>query len=154
MRKKITLILILFFAFLILTVLLISVYHLTRKQNRVCFKNNCFDVELAITQEEQMQGLMFRRSLDKNKGMLFIFNEEGLASFWMKNTLIPLDIIWINKNKEVVFINENTQPCKQDPCPSISPDKKARYVLEINDGISKEIGLKVGDSMEIYLNKK
>jgi hypothetical protein len=150
MNKKLIFIIIILVAILAI----IFVIQKNKKQGQVCFKNNCFDVELAITQEEQMQGLMFRRSLDKNKGMLFIFNEEGLASFWMKNTLIPLDIIWINKNKEVVFINENTQPCKQDPCPSISPDKKARYVLEINDGISKEIGLKVGDSMEIYLNKK
>jgi hypothetical protein len=125
-----------------------------QKQDKICFKNNCFEVELAITDEEQMLGLMFRKSLDQNRGMLFVFREEGMHSFWMKNTFIPLDIIWINKQTEIIFISENTQPCHQDTCPSIAPDKKAKYVLEINGGISKEIGLKVGDSAEIYLNQK
>jgi len=111
-------------------------------------------VELAITQEEQVLGLMFRKSLDRNKGMLFFFDEEGEHSFWMKDTLIPLDIIWINQNGEVVFISENTQPCQENICPFISTDKKAKYVLEINAGISKEIDLKVGDKLEINLNRK
>jgi len=128
-------------------------YWRSQRQRKVCFKNNCFDVELAITDEEQMQGLMFRKSLARNRGMLFIFKEEEMSSFWMKNTLIPLDIIWINENKEAVFISENTQPCKEDSCFSIAPDKKAKYVLEINAGISKEIGLKVGDRLEININE-
>jgi len=68
--------------------------------------------------------------------------------------LIPLDIIWINSSNEVVFLNENTQPCKENTCPVISTDKKAKYVLEINAGISKEIGLMVGDRLEINLNKR
>ena len=128
-------------------------YWRSKRQGKVCFKNNCFGIELAITDEEQMQGLMFRKSLDKNKGMLFVFSGEGEYTFWMKNTLIPLDIIWINENKEVIFISENTQPCKEDPCPSVAPDKEAKYVLEINAGISKEIGLKIGDRLEININE-
>lgn len=118
------------------------------RRSRVCFENNCFNVELARTREEQAQGLMFRQSLGRDRGMLFIFTEEGMYNFWMKNTLIPLDIIWINENKEVVFISENTQPCEKDPCPLFNPDKKAKYVLEINEGVSKEIGLKVGDRLD------
>lgn len=121
-----------------------------RGRNRVCFKDNCFEVELAKTDEERMLGLMFRKSLGQNRGMLFIFPEEGIYSFWMKNTRIPLDIIWINENKDVVFISEHTQPCKEDFCPSITPPEKAKYVLEINGGVSKEIGLGVGDSVELY----
>ena len=124
------------------------------KKNQVCFKNNCFEVELAITQEEQMRGLMFRKSLAKNRGLLFIFQEEGFESFLMKDTLIPLDIIWINLNNEVVFISENTQPCKEDPCPSVTSDKKTKYILEINGGISKEIGLGVGDKVEMNFSGK
>ena len=141
----------LIFILLILILLLGAIFFIKRnkKQNQVCFKNNCFEVELAKTTGEQRRGLMFRKFLDKNRGMLFIFNGEGDYPFWMKNTLVPLDIIWINENKEVVFISENTQPCKEDPCPLISPDKKAKYVLEINAGISKGIGLKVGDRLEI-----
>lgn len=124
-----------------------------RRKGRVCFKDNCFEVELARTREEQAQGLMFRQSLSRDKGMLFIFPGEGIYSFWMKNTLIPLDIIWINENKEVVFISENILPCEKDPCPLFGPDKKANYVLEINGGVSKEIGLKVGDKVESDISK-
>ena len=142
------------FLIIILAVIMgLFFYWRNKRQGRVCFKNNCFEVELSITNEEQMLGLMFRKSLGKNKGMLFVFEKEGGSSFWMKNTLIPLDIIWINENKEVVFISENTQPCKEDSCFSIAPDKKAKYVLEINAGISKEIGLKVGDRLEININE-
>ena len=62
-------------------------------------------------------GLMFRENMDSDRGMLFIFEKEGEYPFWMKNTLIPLDIIWINKDKEVVFISENAQPCEEGkPC--------------------------------------
>ena len=66
----------------------------------------------------------------------------------MKNTLIPLDIIWINANNEVVFISENTIPCEKDFCPSIEPVREAKYVLEINGGLVEKIGLKIGDKLE------
>ena len=92
---------------------------------------------------------MFRESLGFNKGMLFIFDKEGEHPFWMKNTLISLDIIWINQNKEIVFISENAQPCRKDPCRVIEPAEKAKYILEISGGISKEIGLSVGDKVSI-----
>ena len=90
---------------------------------------------------------MFRENLEQDKGMLFIFQEEGEYSFWMKNTLIPLDIIWINQNKEVVFIKKNFEPCTQEVCPSVKPDKKAKYVLELNVGTVEQIGLKIGDKI-------
>lgn len=119
--------------------------------NEVCFKNNCFKVELAVTPEEQKQGLMFRKNLKQNEGMLFVFKEEGEHPFWMKDTLIPLDIIWINQNKEVVFMSENTQPCSENHCASINPDKKAQYVLELKGGRVRDIGLKIGDKMDIKI---
>ena len=82
----------------------------------VCFGNppagGCFQVELARTESERDQGLMYRKELDKNKGMLFIFDKEGIYPFWMKNTLIPLDMIWIDSNNKIVFIAQNVQPCK------------------------------------------
>jgi hypothetical protein len=142
------------FIILILIAGLIFIIYNRERKDRVCFKNNCFEVELAITHEEQMSGLMFKKSLDKDKGVLFVFPEEGEYSFWMKNTSIPLDIIWIDQNGEVVFISENTQPCQENTCPVISTDKKAKYVLEINAGVSKGISLKVGDKLEINLNRK
>lgn len=111
----------------------------------------CFFVELAKTQAEREKGLMFRSRLDTDKGMLFIFNGEGTYPFWMKNTLIPLDIIWIDKNYKVAYVAESAQPClpaeagKQEACPLIIPPANSNYVLEINAGISKKIGLKPGD---------
>lgn len=119
------------------------------KQNQVCLEKNCFFVELAVTPEEREKGLMFRENLDSDKGMLFIFEEEGRHGFWMKNTLIPLDIIWINDNKEAVFISKNTQPCEENHCPVIKPTENARYVLEINGGLSEKIGLSVRDKVYI-----
>jgi len=121
------------------------------KENQVCFKNNCFEVELARTTTERNRGLMFRESLNQDKGMLFIFDREGEYPFWMKNTLIPLDIIWINENKEVVFISENTQSCEKDPCPSVNPGKNAEYVLELNGGTAQKIGLNIGDTLDFKL---
>ena len=114
---------------------------------RVCFKKNCFSIELALTPEERACGLMFREYLNKDEGMLFVYEEERKYSFWMKNTVIPLDMIWINNDKEVVFIAKNVQPCRQDSCPVIYPDRKALYVLELNAGLSDDINLKVGDKM-------
>ncbi len=66
--------------------------------DQVCFKNKCFVVELAQTIAEQSRGLMFRDHLDSNKGMLFVFDSSAIYNFWMKNTEIPLDIIWLDKN--------------------------------------------------------
>jgi len=115
------------------------------QNNQVCFKQNCFAVELAKNYAEQEKGLMNRTQLDSNKGMLFIFNSEGVYPFWMKNTLIPLDMIWMDANNKIVFIAQNVQPCKTLICPVTTPTGKAKYVLEINAGISSDIGLKVGD---------
>ena len=127
--------------------------HDKAKQNQVCFKNYCFNVEKAITPKERINGLMFRKKLGDKNGMLFIFEKQETHSFWMKNILIPLDIIWIDKNRKIVFINENTQPCKDSFCPSINPDKKAKYILEINAGITKKIGLAIGDQLKIEYSK-
>jgi len=124
---------------------------------KVCFKKNCFEVELAITSTQRALGLMNRSSLDQNKAMLFIFPDEGRHGFWMKNTLIALDIIWISKDKKVVYINKNTPPCEsaspelqrgeQEPCLSYRPDQSALYVLEINAGLAEKIGLQIGDKI-------
>ena len=135
---------------MILVILLLSLILIGNKnQNRVCFKNYCFKVELAKTEKERDRGLMFRKNLDSDKGMLFIYEKEGIYPFWMENTLIPLDIIWIDQNKEVVFINENSQPCQNNyPCPLINLDKNAQYVLEINGGMAEKIGLKIGAKID------
>ncbi|MCK5044376.1 DUF192 domain-containing protein [Candidatus Parcubacteria bacterium] len=116
-----------------------------KKENQVCFKKHCFSVELAETSAERSKGLMFREQLDEDKGMLFVFPAEQEASFWMKNTLIPLDIIWFNENKEVLFIKKDAQPCGTDKCLSINSGVEAQYILELNAGVADEIGLIIGD---------
>lgn len=114
--------------------------------SRVCFGSKCFQVELALTPEQQTIGLMNRTHLDADKGMLFVFSQEGVYPFWMKNTLIPLDMIWMDSNQTVVFIGRNEQPCGLLECPSINLGVPARYVLEVNGGTADRTGLSDGDS--------
>lgn len=124
----------------------------TRKENKnisqVCFKNKCFNVEIADSLEEREKGLMNREYLDLDSGMLFLFDKKSRYSFWMENTLMPLDVIWIDESKKIVFIKENALPCKTENCELLTPGKEALYVLEINGGIVEKIGLKVGDVAE------
>lgn len=116
--------------------------------SEVCITQNCFMVEVADDGEERSIGLMFRESLEGDRGMLFVFDVSSEHSFWMKNTLIALDMIWINEGKEVVFIKEGAQPCEVENCPSYSPESDALYVLEINSGKVSELGISVGDLVE------
>ncbi|MCC4771829.1 hypothetical protein FXV91_17150 [Methanosarcina sp. DH2] len=116
---------------------------------QVCIKDSCFSVEIAATQFQRQYGLMDREYLDPDRGMLFVFEKEGNHYFWMKNTLIPLDIIWINSSQDIVYIERNAQPCTPDFCPSIDPGKNASYVLEINGGLSDKYGINVGDKVNI-----
>lgn len=141
-----------------LAVLLISAFFIFSAQEKkyeygsACFKDNCFSVEIPLTDESISRGLMFREHLDADRGMLFVFDRPDVYPFWMKNTLIPLDIIWINESMDVVFISRNTQPCKAVICNDIVPDKKAVYVLEINGGIADAIGLMEGEKIIIEKN--
>jgi uncharacterized membrane protein (UPF0127 family) len=93
-----------------------------------------YRVEVARTPEEQAQGLMFRESLPEKTGMIFLFSDRGVHRFWMKNTMIPLDMIWMDAAGRVLFISADTPPCKADPCPSYGPDSPAASVLEIAGG--------------------
>ncbi len=120
------------------------------KNQTVCFEENCFNVEIASTKEERLQGLKNKESLSEKEGMLFIYSEEKERSFWMKGVSFPLDIIWVNKDREVVFIKENAQPCQRD-CPKISPGEKAKYVLEVRGGICQKKGIGIGDKLQFGL---
>jgi len=112
----------------------------------VCIKYTCIQAEVVSAFAERGKGLMFRESLAKNKGMLFIFEKEGLYSFWMKNMRFPLDIIWLDLNKKIVDIKENVSPCGES-CETLSPGNKAKYVLEVNAGFTKRNKIKVGESV-------
>jgi uncharacterized membrane protein (UPF0127 family) len=101
-----------------------------------------FTLEVADTPDKQTKGLMFRRELPSSEGMIFIYESEKINSMWMKNTYIPLDMIFLDKDKKVVGILENVPPLTLD---SRRVDKPSRYVIELNAGTVKEVGLKVGD---------
>jgi uncharacterized membrane protein (UPF0127 family) len=108
------------------------------------------DIEIVDEEPERIRGLMDRFTLPENAGMLFIFPQEELRSFWMKNTYISLDIIYINKNKEIVSIQKYTQPQTTSSIPS---DKPAKFVLEVNAGFSDKYMLQTGDKIEFIATK-
>jgi uncharacterized protein len=122
--------------------------HLPAGVRDVCFGPSCVKAELALTDLEHMRGLMGRKSLPPDAGMLFVFDEEGVYPFWMKDTLIPLDMVWLDSNLEVVHI-AHALPCTQDPCGVYDPGKRARYVLEVNGGYAQEKGIAVGEKATI-----
>jgi hypothetical protein len=108
-----------------------------------------YDVEVARTPEEQAQGLMFRESLPPRTGMIFVFTDGGAHHFWMKNTMIPLDIIWMDAKGKVVFVSAHTPPCKSDPCPTYGPDVPAPIVLEIAGGMAAKEEIKAGTTLKL-----
>ncbi|MFH1441384.1 MAG: DUF192 domain-containing protein [Candidatus Omnitrophota bacterium] len=122
---------------------------------KVCINKVCIGVELADTPEKRQLGLMFRKRLDVNKGMLFIFEQEGAYSFWMKNMNFSLDLIWIGQDDKVVDVRCNILPCN-DLCESIIVEKPAKYVLEVNAGFVRKNSIKQGDKIKFLpaLEKK
>ncbi len=107
--------------------------------------------ELALNPQEWIKGLMFRESIPDDYGMLFVFKEPDYHYFWMKNTLVPLDIAWLNEKKVIIYIKENCKPCKEKECESFGPNLKAKYVLEVKAGFFKKHNIKVGDRLYFYL---
>lgn len=103
-----------------------------------------FTVEMATDWSQQERGLMFRRSLAPNAGMLFDFGKEQETSFWMKNTLIPLDMLFIKANGTIARIAANAKPLSEESIPSYEP---VRAVLEIAGGRAAELGLRPGDKV-------
>jgi len=103
-----------------------------------------FTVEVARSPEEQAQGLMFRNSVPPDGGMIFPYEPPVQVSFWMKNTLVPLDMVFIGPDGKIGRIAANTVPMSLDPVPSIDP---VSAVLEIAGGRAAELGIKEGDKV-------
>ena len=110
-----------------------------------------FDVEIADDDFERQTGLMNRHSMEDSQGMLFVFDDENFRSFYMKNTYIPLDLIYLDKDGKIVSFQLNAQPLGESSLPSNSP---AKYVLEINAGLAEQFGLQVDDQMIFSLINK
>ena len=104
-------------------------------------------VEIASDDATREQGLMYRDQLPNDRGMVFFFPKAGNYPFWMKNTLIPLDMLWIDDQKKIVHVEKNVPPCKADPCPSYDPGAFATYVLEVAAGVAGRHGLANGQPL-------
>jgi uncharacterized membrane protein (UPF0127 family) len=102
------------------------------------------DIEIADDDQQRELGLMMRRSLKEDNGMFFIFPFETIQAFWMKNTIIPLDIIYVNAQNEIVKIYKNTVPYSEKSLPS---EKPSLYVVEVNGGYTDKHGIKEGDKI-------
>lgn len=103
-----------------------------------------FQVELAVTPAEQARGLMFREDLPRLSGMLFVYPRESDVSFWMRNTLIPLDMIFVDDGGRILRVHENAVPGDETPIPAGAP---TLAVLEINGGAARRLGLGPGDEL-------
>jgi uncharacterized protein len=110
-------------------------------------KELTFQVEVADTPAKRELGLQYRRDLAADRGMIFLFPGESEHSFWMKNTPIPLDMIFISKDRQIVGIVEQAIPFSTD---SRSVPGASQFVLEINGGLSKRYGIKAGDSVRFH----
>ena len=104
-------------------------------------------VEIADSPDELARGLMGRTTLGENRGMLFVFPDEELLSFWMKNTLIPLSIAYMDSDGRIVDL-QDMKPLDDDP-PHYVSTEPAKYALEVNQGFFEERGVKVGDRAEL-----
>lgn len=118
---------------------------------RVTFPNGkTIVVEIERSTAELMKGMMFRDSLAEDRGMLFVNPQEDFYAYWMYQTRIPLDIIWMDRGHRIVEVSPNTPPCTTDAlhCPKYGGTEKSSYVLEINAGQAAKNGLKVGDVLQ------
>jgi uncharacterized membrane protein (UPF0127 family) len=105
-------------------------------------------VEIAADDESRTQGLMFRDHLEPGTGMLFLFPEDGDYPFWMKNTRIPLDMVWIDSKRKVAHVTFNVPPCVINECPNYPPNATSRYVLEVAGGVALQHHVKAGDQLQ------
>ncbi len=101
-----------------------------------------YEVEMAVTPEQHQHGLMFTKGLPRGRGMIFLYDPPQEAAFWMKNTLIPLDLLFVSEEREIIKIAPNAKPHDLTPIPSDIP---IRAVLEIGGGEAAALGIKVGD---------
>ena len=121
------------------------------REPSVTLKGKTFTVELAETRDEQTLGLMFRDSLPEDGGMLFLFPVEAMRSFWMRNTRIPLDILYFDAKLRLVNMH-TAKPCRTARCPVYLSTAPAQYVLELNAGTASELGVQPGDRLELHLD--
>ena len=108
--------------------------------------------DLALTQDQQTKGLAVKNHMNESEGMLFVFQDPSKPSFWMKDMKFPIDIIWLDANRSVVYIAPNLEPCpSQGTCPGYVPNKDSLYVLETTAGFSQRHNVTVGTKTNFQL---
>ena len=112
-------------------------------------KGRRFEVEIAADDASRTRGLMFRDSLAEDRGMLFIFDRAEPLAFWMRNTRIPLDILYFDSDLKLVSVARGVPPCTTQQCPSYPSAAPARYTLELNAGMAKRLGAEPGDELRV-----
>ena len=134
------------FKYLVFYFFLVSFYTFSNEKIDVSIynKNITFNVEVAKTIEERRHGLMHRKKLLNNEGMLFIFPREKIIQLWMKNTYIPLDVIFISENKVIVDIKKNMEKLSET---IVKSKVKSRYALEFNAGLINKLDIEIGDKV-------
>lgn len=106
--------------------------------------------EFLTKREDMMRGMMFRTSLPENRGLLFFHGRAAKVPYWMHNVRVPLDILWLDKDRNIVEISQNTPPCKEDDpvkCPTFGGKEESMYVLEVASGLCDKYGVKTGQKL-------
>ena len=134
------------FVYLIFNFFLVSFYTFSNERINVGIynKNIIFNVEIAKTTEERSTGLMYKKKLLNNEGMLFVFPSEKIIQLWMKNTYIPLDVIFISEDKVIVDIKKNMEKLSET---IVKSKVKSRYALEFNAGLINKLNIEIGDKV-------
>jgi len=135
---------------LIIILVIIANPFKTTNYTEVKIGNTTVKAEIADTFAKKVKGLMFRKSLSEKEGMIFPFDQEGYQGIWMMNMSIPIDIIWMDKDKKVVDIVKDAQPCGLT-CESYTPKEKAMYVLEVKSNFTERHGVKIGTKASFKL---
>lgn len=120
------------------------------QRNYVTLRGHRIAVEVANDDASRAQGLMFRDRIATDGGMLFVFADDAPREFWMKNTRIPLDMLFFDAGGKLVAVQRDAQPCRQDPCATYPSNAPARYVLELAGGSAARMGVAIGDTLSIH----
>ncbi len=108
-------------------------------------------VEVMVKDEDRAMGLMFRPSLPRDRGMLFVFESTDFHGIWMKNCRFPIDILWLDEERKIVHVAEAVPPCKAEPCPVYNPLRRAAYVVELNAGQARRDKAVIGATLGFTL---
>ena len=134
--------------YLVLAAAYLGFFLIATLPRSVCFETACIDAEVMDTNEARMVGLMYRSNLGEDKGMLFVFEQSERYGFWMKNVNFPIDMIFLDRDKAIIYI-ANATPCVEEPCAVYTPELPALYVIEVNAGFSEMNGIGVGQKVSL-----